>query len=182
MRPVLVGVDGGADAIIEAGFKPDIIVGDMDSVSDDALGGCAADRSRIPGRSAARAWSGSSHSDSTGTPWPLAATSEDLALLLAYEAGADLIVAVGTHANLVEYLDKGRKGMASTFLVRLKVGPKLVDAKGVSKLYRSSIGPSHLMVLVAGALAVMTAVLLISPEVRAFLELIVLRARAWLGF
>ena len=182
MRPVLIGVDGGADAIIEAGFSPDIIVGDMDSVSDVALRSGAQlivhayPDGRCPGMD---------RLDSlglTGTPWPLAATSEDLALLLAYESGADLIVAVGTHANLVEYLDKGRKGMASTFLVRLKVGPKLVDAKGVSKLYRSSVGPSHLMVLVAGALAVMTAVLLISPEIRSFLELVVLRARAWLGF
>jgi uncharacterized membrane-anchored protein len=114
--------------------------------------------------------------------WPLSATSEDLALLLAWECGADLIVAVGTHANLVEYLDKGRKGMASTFLVRLKVGTKLVDAKGVNKLYRASVGPRHLVVLVAAGLTVVTAVLWISPEVRAFLELLVLRTRAWLGF
>ena len=182
LRPVLIGVDGGADAIIEAGFTPDIIVGDMDSVTDDALASGAQlivhayPDGRCPGMERLE------RLGLTGTPWPLAATSEDLALLLAYESGADLIVAVGTHANLVEYLDKGRKGMASTFLVRLKVGPKLVDAKGVSKLYRSSIGPSHLMVLVAAALAVVTAVLLISPGVRAFVELIVLRARAWLGF
>jgi len=37
MRPVLIGVDGGADALLEMGFKPDIIVGDMDSVSDIAV-------------------------------------------------------------------------------------------------------------------------------------------------
>ena len=182
MRPVLIGVDGGADAIIEAGFRPDIIVGDMDSVTDAALASGAQlivhayPDGRCPGMERLE------QLGLVGTPWPLAATSEDLALLLAYESGADLIVAVGTHANLVEYLDKGRKGMASTFLVRLKVGPKLVDAKGVSKLYRSSIGASHLLVLLAGALAVMTAVLLISPGIRAFLELVVLRARAWLGF
>ncbi|TLM98700.1 MAG: hypothetical protein FDZ75_01775, partial [Actinobacteria bacterium] len=114
--------------------------------------------------------------------WPLTATSEDLALLLAWESGADLIVAVGTHANLVEYLDKGRKGMASTFLVRLKVGPKLVDAKGVNKLYRAAVGPGWLMGLVVAALLAATAIVLISPEVRAFLELFVLRVRAWLSF
>jgi uncharacterized membrane-anchored protein len=104
-----------------------------------------------------------------------------LALLLAWESGADLIVAVGTHANLVEYLDKGRKGMASTFLVRLKVGPKLVDAKGVNKLYRASIGPNDLMVIAAGALTVVTALVLISPAVRSFLELVILRIRAMFG-
>ena len=141
MRPVLVGVDGGADAIMEAGFTPDIIVGDMDSVTDAALKSGAqlivhayAD-GRAPGMERLV------QLGLEGTPWPLAATSEDLALLLAWESGADLIVAVGTHANLVEYLDKGRKGMASSFLVRLKVGPKLVDAKGVNKLYRASVEP-----------------------------------------
>ena len=184
MKPVLVGVDGGADAIIEAGFRPDIIVGDMDSVSDQALKSAAelivhayAD-GRAPGMERLEDLGVAERAQT----WPLAATSEDLALLLAWELGADLIVAVGTHANLVEYLDKGRKGMASTFLVRLKVGPRLVDAKGVSKLYRASIGPSHLLLLAAAALAVATAVFVISPSARVFLELVVLRIRAGLGF
>ena len=178
MRPVLVGVDGGADAIIEAGFAPDIIVGDMDSVSDSALKSGAQlivhayEDGRAPGMERLEALG------LEGTPWPLTATSEDLALLLAWESGADLIVAVGTHANLVEYLDKGRKGMASSFLVRLKVGPKLVDAKGVNKLYRASVGPSYLILIVAAALVVVSAVVLISPVARSFIELIVLRIRA----
>lgn len=183
-RPVLVGVDGGADAIMEVGFKPDIIVGDMDSVTDEALKSGAelivhayAD-GRAPGMERLEQL-GVAQGAHT---WPLTATSEDLALLLAWESGADLIVALGTHANLVEYLDKGRKGMASTFLVRLKVGPKLVDAKGVNKLYRATVGPSHLMMLVAAALTVVTAVLLISPMVREFLELVILSVRASLGF
>jgi uncharacterized membrane-anchored protein len=182
-RPVIIGVDGGADAIIEAGFRPDIIVGDMDSVTDAALTSGAElivhayPDGRAPGMERLE---GLGVSEGAHT-WPLAATSEDLALLLAWECGADLIVAVGTHANLVEYLDKGRKGMASTFLVRLKVGPRLVDAKGVNKLYRASLGPRHLVVLVAAALVVVTAVLLISPEVRAFLDLVVLRIRAWIA-
>ncbi len=182
MRPVLVGVDGGADALIEAGFKPAVIVGDMDSVTDAALKSGAElivhayEDGRAPGmeRLAGLGLANEAH------VWPLAATSEDLALLLAWESGADLIVAVGTHANLVEYLDKGRKGMASTFLVRLKVGPKLVDAKGVNKLYRSAVGPSHLVMLVVAALAVFTAVILISSEVRAFLDLAILRMRVFI--
>jgi uncharacterized membrane-anchored protein len=102
-------------------------------------------------------------------------------MLLAYESGADIIVAVGTHANLMEYLDKGRKGMASTFLVRLKVGPKLVDAKGVSKLYRSSVGPTDLIWLVVAALVAVTVIVMISPLARQFLVLITLRVRTWLG-
>jgi uncharacterized membrane-anchored protein len=130
MHPALIGVDGGADAIVDAGFVPDIIVGDMDSVTDAVLKSGAElivhayPDGRAPGMERLHGLG------LDGVAWPLSATSEDLALLLAWESGADLIVAVGTHANLVEYLDKGRKGMASTFLVRLKVGPKLVDAKG----------------------------------------------------
>jgi uncharacterized membrane-anchored protein len=182
VRPVLIGVDGGADAIIEAGFRPDIIVGDMDSVTDAALASGAellvhayAD-GRAPGMERLETLG------LTGTPWPLAATSEDLALLLAYEGGADLIVAVGTHANLVEYLDKGRKGMASTFLVRLKVGPRLVDAKGVSKLYQSAPGVRDLGLIVAAGLAAITAVVMISSPARTALGLVLLRLRVWLGW
>ena len=181
MRPVLVGVDGGADAIMEAGFSPDVIIGDMDSVTDAALKSGAElivhayPDGRAPGMERIHALG------LEGLAWPLAATSEDLALLLAWEAGADLIVAVGTHANLVEYLDKGRQGMASTFLVRLKVGPKLVDAKGVSKLYRASVGPAYLLLVVAAALFVVSAIVLISPSARAFIELVVLRLRLLFG-
>jgi uncharacterized membrane-anchored protein len=181
VRPVLIGVDGGADAIIEAGFKPDIIIGDMDSVTDDALKSGAellvhayAD-GRAPGMARLE------ELGLAGTPWPLAATSEDLALLLAYECGAEIIVAVGTHANLIEYLDKGRKGMASTFLVRLKVGPKLVDAKGVSKLYRAAPGMWDLAFIVAAALVVVVVIVMISSSARTGLALLLLSIRARLG-
>lgn len=181
MHPVLIGVDGGADAILEAGFRPDIIIGDMDSVSDGALRSGAellvhayAD-GRAPGMERLEALG------LKATKWPLAATSEDLALLLAYESGADLIVAVGSHANLIEYLDKGRKGMASSFLVRLKVGPRLVDAKGVSKLYRAAPGLRDLSLLVGAALVLITVILFISPATRSGLGLLLLRVRTLLG-
>ncbi|MDY0088445.1 MAG: putative cytokinetic ring protein SteA [Coriobacteriia bacterium] len=180
MRPVLIGVDGGADAIREAGFAPDIIVGDMDSVTDEALrsGAEIIAHAYADGRSPAME---RIHAlGLSAIPWSINATSEDLALLLAYESGADLIVAVGTHANLVEYLDKGRKGMASTFLVRLKVGPRLVDAKGVSKLYRTSVRLFDLVLLVGAALVVMSVIVMISPDVRAMLGLMLLRVRAWM--
>jgi uncharacterized membrane-anchored protein len=116
-----------------------------------------------------------------GTPWPLQATSEDLAMLLAWEGGADLIVAVGTHANLVEYLDKGRGGMASTFLVRLKVGPRLVDAKGVNKLYRATVKPRELMLLAAAGLVAVTVAVMISTPTRTMLSLAMLKIRTLLG-
>jgi uncharacterized membrane-anchored protein len=181
MKPVLIGVDGGADAIIEAGFKPDIIIGDMDSVSDSALrsGAELLVHAYPDGRAP-----GMKRLEELGLPgktWPLAATSEDLALLLAYESGADLIVAVGTHANLIEYLDKGRKGMASSFLVRLKVGPRLVDAKGVNKLYRAAPGLLDLSFIVGAALVLITVIVLISPSARNGIGLLILRVRTLLG-
>jgi uncharacterized membrane-anchored protein len=162
-RPILIGVDGGADAIIEAGYKPHMIVGDMDSVSDDALT-CGAEvvvHAYRDGRAP-----GLERLSSLGQDcvvFPAAGTSEDVAMLLADDKGAKLIVAVGTHANLVEFLDKGRGGMASTFLTRLRVGGKLVDAKGVSRLYRSQISVSSLLLLICAAIVTIAVTALVSP-------------------
>lgn len=161
-RPVLIGVDGGADAILHEGLKPDMIVGDMDSVSDEALRSGAeivvhAYRSgRAPGLERVQQVLG----DSSGAVvFPATGTSEDVAMLLADDKGASLIVAIGTHGTLIEFLDKGRAGMASTFLTRLRVGSKLVDAKGVSQLYRQRISNLQLAILVvAGLLALVVAI------------------------
>ena len=157
-RPVLIGVDGGADAIREVGLTPHLIVGDMDSVSDGALT-CGAEivvHAYRDGRAP-----GVERMEALGVPhlvFPATGTSEDVAMLLADDKGAELIVAVGTHATLVEFLDKGRSGMASTFLTRLRVGSKLVDAKGVSRLYRQRISNWQLAWLVlAGLLALAVA-------------------------
>ncbi|HEX6678904.1 MAG TPA: putative cytokinetic ring protein SteA [Actinomycetes bacterium] len=165
-RPVLIGVDGGADALLEAGLKPDVILGDMDSVTSEALT-CGAEvvvhaypDGRAPGKERVEALGIDPH------VFPGAGTSEDMAMLLAYEADCDLIVAVGSHASLVEFLDKKRPGMASTFLVRLKVGAKLVDAKGVNRLYRQGVRRSDLVLLVVAALVAMLAISLVSEPVR----------------
>jgi uncharacterized membrane-anchored protein len=93
-------------------------------------------------------------------------TSEDIAMLLAYEKGAELIVAVGTHASMVEFLDKGREGMASTFLVRLRVGPILVDAKGVSRLYQGRIRKRDLLLFLLAVLVSFAVIVLVAvPQV-----------------
>jgi uncharacterized membrane-anchored protein len=172
-RPILLGVDGGADALIEAGYQPDIVVGDMDSVTDAALTSGAevvvhayAD-GRAPGLQRVQ------DLGVRAVVFPAAGTSEDVAMLLADEKGASLIVAVGTHATLVEFLDKGRQGMASTFLTRLRVGGKLVDAKGVSRLYRSRISVWSLVLLVVVALAAMTAAVFVSSAGQAYGDLLV---------
>jgi uncharacterized membrane-anchored protein len=158
-KPVLIGVDGGADALVEAGYRPDLIVGDMDSVSDQVLrSGAEVVVHAYPDGHAP----GLARVQDLGVKavtFPAAATSEDIAMLLADEHGADLIVAVGTHATLVEFLDKGRAGMASTFLTRLRIGGKLIDAKGVSRLYRQRIGAWPLLLLVLAATVAITAAL-----------------------
>lgn len=157
-HPVIIGVDGGADAVLEEGYVPDMIVGDMDSVSDDALT-CGAEvvihayrDGRAPGKKRVEDL-GVKH-----IVFPCTGTSEDVAMLLADDKDAELIVAVGTHNTLIEFLDKGRSGMASTFLTRLVVGSRLVDAKGVSLLYRSRISTGLLIaLLVAGFVAIVAA-------------------------
>ena len=155
MRPVMIAVDGGADVLLDCGHKPDMVIGDFDSISTEALhagaqlivhaypGGSAPGAARLQDLALAHSM------------FEAAGTSEDVAMLLAYEKRAELIVAVGTHASMIEFFDKGRAGMASTFLVRLKVGPILVDAKGVSRLYQSRVRTSDVILLVVAALFAM---------------------------
>ncbi len=182
VKPVLIGVDGGADALREMGFKPDLIVGDMDSVGDAALEEApeilvhAYPDGRSPGLERIKRLGLEEKTLILSFP----GTSEDLALLLAYEAGAELIVAVGTHFNLVEFLDKGRKGMASTFLTRLKVGEKLVDAKGVSKLYQTRVRVGYFLAMSLSMLVVVSAVLFVSPWAQSFFRLLATKLRLFL--
>lgn len=168
-KPVLIGVDGGADALLESGLKPDLVVGDMDAVSDAALATGAEivvhayPDGRAPGL--ARVQDLGIHT----VLFPTSGTSEDAALLLADEHGADLVVAVGSHATLTEFLDRGRSGMASTFLTRLRLGAKLVDANSVPHLYRNRISAAALLLLVIAALIAVVAVLAISDAGRTYL-------------
>ncbi len=162
-RPVLVAVDGGADALLEAGHKPHLIIGDMDSVSDRALTSGAeivvhayAD-GEAPGLERVQALGLDS------VLCPASGTSEDVAVLLADELGARLIVAVGMRYNLVEFLDKGRPGMASAILTRMRVGDKIVEPKGVSRLYQSRISTAALVLLMVAAAVTIVVALAVLP-------------------
>ncbi len=180
MKPVLVGVDGGADALLEMGYKPDMVVGDMDSVSDKSLG-CGAELV-VHGYSDGGA-PGKSRLDDMELPstvFHYPGTSEDIAMLIAYEKGSELIAMVGGHNNLIEFLDKDRKGMASTFLVRLRVGATLVDAKGISQLYQTRIKAWHLVMMVIAALIVIAIVILLSEPVRQLISVFAMRFQVWL--
>ncbi len=112
---------------------------------------------------------------------PMSGISEDLAMLLAHEKGAELIVAVGTHFNLVEFLERNRAGMSSTFLTRLKVGEILIDARGVSRLFRQRAGLWPLVAFGLAACAAVAAAVVGSPELRDFFAALVDRVRSILG-
>ena len=181
VRPLIVAVDGGADGILEAGLKPDMIVGDMDSASDTALR-CGAELivhaypdGRAPGRERLLE-AGLDHQ-----VIPAAGTSEDVAMLMAYEKGATLIVSVGAHFNLVEFLDRKRGGMSSTFLTRLRIGERLVDAKGVSRLYNPSSALAPLAFFMVAFLILLTILVITSPALNDVWELVWLKIRIWLG-
>ena len=169
-QPVLIGVDGGADALLEVGLRPDIILGDFDSVSARAMDMGAEHIHHVhpDGRNP-----GFEELQAFGKPYEefvVEGTSEDAAMLLAYEAGAKLIVAVGTHDTMVEFLDKGRAGMSSTFLTRLRIGPMLVDAKGVARLYEPTVRRRDLVFLVLSALLVVVVIVLFSDPAQVFLD------------
>jgi uncharacterized membrane-anchored protein len=181
VRPVLVGVDGGANALIEEGFKPDMIVGDMDSAQESTLR-CGAELvvhaypdGRAPGRE---------HLETLGLPYkfvPAPGTSQDVAMLIAAEKGARLIVSVGSQWNLVEFLDKNRRGMSSTFLTRLRIGEILVDAKGVSRLYRPQPGTAPLALVLFVGIVALAAVIAVTPGLRDVADLLWLKFELLLG-
>jgi uncharacterized membrane-anchored protein len=188
-RPVLIAVDGGAEALLDEGLRPDMIVGDMDSAGEVALmtaagrggmgskgrsGGTelvvhAYPDGRAPGRE---------RLERLGLPFklvPAPGTSQDVAMLIAAEKGANLIVSVGSQFNLVEFLDRNREGMSSTFLTRLRIGEILVDAKGVSRLYHPRPGLAPLLVVVIAGLLAMIAVIWLTPALRDVVELLWLK-------
>jgi uncharacterized membrane-anchored protein len=171
-RPVLVGVDGGAEALVEAGYHPDLIVGDLNAVSDEILRGGAevVVRADQDGRAAALERVQDIGVDVIS--FPTSGTSEDVALLLADAHGAELVVTVGTHATLEEFLDRGRSGAASTFLVLLKLGGRLVDAKAASRLHRSRISAGALLVLVFVTLVAVGLILALAADGRAWTAMV----------
>lgn len=179
--PVLVGVDGGADAIVDAGHRPDMILGDMDSASDRALeSGAELVVHAYQDGSAP----GADRLDELGLPYsvvPSAGTSQDVAMLMAHEKGASLIVSVGAHFNLTEFLDKDRDGMSSTFLTRLRIGESLVDAKGVSRLYRPSPSLGSAITFLLAFLALAVVVILTSPALASLIEMLWLKLKITLG-
>jgi uncharacterized membrane-anchored protein len=184
-RPVLVAVDGGADALREVGLTPDMIVGDMDSASEAALLAARDGKTELvvhsypDGRAPGRR-----RLEELGVPFklvPAPGTSQDIAMLIAAEKGARLIVTVGSQFNLVEFLDRNREGMSSTFLTRLRIGEILVDAKGVSRLYRPMPGLAPLVVVIVAGLIALIAVVWMTPALRDVVDLLWLKLQLLFG-
>jgi uncharacterized membrane-anchored protein len=184
-RPVLVAVDGGADALLEVGLRPNMIVGDMDSAGEAALLGAREGDTELvvhsypDGRAPGRA-----RLEGLGVPFklvPAPGTSQDVAMLIAAEKGARLIVTVGSQFNLVEFLDRNREGMSSTFLTRLRIGEILVDAKGVSRLYRPMPGLAPLVVVICAGLIALVAVVWMTPALRDVADLLWLKLQLLFG-
>jgi uncharacterized membrane-anchored protein len=180
-HPVLVGVDGGADAILEEGFAPDMVLGDMDSATDGVLtsGAEVVVHAYADGRAP-----GLDRLQSLGLEpviVPAVGTSQDVAMLLAHENGAELIVSVGAHFNLTEFLDKNRAGMSSTFLTRLRIGETLIDAKGVSRLYNPGVRGWQTWAFVAASLILVVIVVLSSPALDEFFNLVWLKIKVALN-
>ncbi|HTZ42584.1 MAG TPA: putative cytokinetic ring protein SteA [Jatrophihabitans sp.] len=171
-RPVLVGVDGGADVLRDAGYRPDLVIGELDQVSDAAL--------REAGEVVAHA---DYHGRVTGLArvqdlriepeiFATSGTSEDAAMLLAEAGGARLIVTVGMRATLEEFLDSGRGGMASTVLTRLKVGGRLVDAKAAAQLFQTRISALTVLLLALAALIAIVLVVVAGSSTDSYLHLL----------
>jgi uncharacterized membrane-anchored protein len=180
-EPVLVGVDGGADAILEEGFEPDVVLGDMDSATDAALG-CGAEL--IVHAYSDGSAPGCERLERLGLTYlvvPAVGTSEDVAMLLAHQKGAELIVSVGSHFNLTEFLDKNRAGMSSTFLTRLRIGETLVDAKGVSRLYNPGVRGWQMALFVLASLLLIVIVVISSPALEELFDLVWLKIKVSLG-
>jgi uncharacterized membrane-anchored protein len=181
VKPVIVAVDGGADAILEEGWRPDMIVGDMDSASEASLR-CGAELvvhaypdGKAPGRE---------RLDRLGLAHkvvPAPGTSQDVAMLIAHEKGAQPIVSVGSQFNLVEFLDRNRRGMSSTMLTRLRLGDNLIDAKGVGRLYRPRPGTAPIGLLLLAGIATVGVIIWRTPALYNVAQLLWLKLQVLLG-
>lgn len=170
-QPVLIGVDTGADMLFEAGYQPDVIVGDPQGIGTETLK-CGAEVV-VPAQSDGHA-PGLERIQDLGigaVTFPASGNPEDLALLLAEAGNSSLVVTAGFQATLREFLDRGRSGSnPSTFLTRLKLGNKIVDAKAVATLHRSKVSTGAIVLLIVAAVAVLVAALLLSDVGKVYLS------------
>ncbi|MFQ6331712.1 putative cytokinetic ring protein SteA [Nocardia sp. CWNU-33] len=159
--PILVGVGRGADTLMKQGYRPDLIVGDPDEITTSTLKSGA--EVILPADTDGHA-KGLERIQDLGigaTTFPSSGSPADLALLLAHHHGASLIVTAGAAASLDDFFDRGRRDSnPATFLTRLKVGTKLMDAKAVATLYRNRVsGIAIAMIVLAALIAVIVAML-----------------------
>ena len=162
-RPILVGVESGADTLCAAGYRPKVIVGDPDGIRTETLK-CGAEVV-VPADADGHA-PGLERIQDLGigaVTFPASGNAEDLALVLADAHGASLVVTVGSQATLAEFLDRGRSGSnPSTFLTRLKLGSRLVDGKAVATLHRARVSTGAVALLILAVLIAVAVALAVS--------------------
>jgi uncharacterized membrane-anchored protein len=173
-RPVLIGVESGADTLRAAGYRPQVIVGDPDGIGTETLL-CGAEVV-VPAHTDGHA-PGLERVQDLGTgavTFPASGNAEDLALLLADTHGASLVVTVGSQATLAEFLDRGRSGSnPSTFLTRLKLGSRLVDGKAVATLHRARVSTGAVLLLILAVLIAIGVAIAVSDTGALYLNWIV---------
>ncbi|MFB8278073.1 putative cytokinetic ring protein SteA [Nocardia colli] len=161
--PIMVGVGRGADTLMKQGYRPDLIVGDPDEITSATLK-CGAEVI-LPADTDGHA-KGLERIQDLGigaTTFPSTGAPADLALLLAHHHGASLIVTAGAAATLDDFFDRSRReSNPATFLTRLKLGTKLMDAKAVATLYRNRVSGIGIALVVLAALIAVIVVLLAS--------------------
>ena len=162
-RPVLIGVGTGAEVLRKAGYRPQLIVADPNELSTDVLK-CGA-QVVLPADADGHA-PGLERIQDLGVgamTFPAAGSPTDLALLLADHHGAALLVTAGHSANIETFFDRTRQqSNPSTFLTRLRVGEKVVDAKAVATLYHNRISGGAIALLILTMLIAVVVALWVS--------------------
>ena len=170
-KPILIGVESGADTLCAAGYRPKVIVGDPDGIRTETLQ-CGAEVV-VPADTDGHA-PGLERIQDLGigaVTFPASGNAEDLALLLADAHGASLVVTVGSQATLAEFLDRGRSGSnPSMFLTRLKLGSRLVDGKAVATLHRARVSTGAVVLLVFAVLLALVIALVVSEAGQVYLH------------
>ena len=166
-HPAVVAVHAAADRLVAAGITPDVVV--VDGRSD--LEPPRAATLTAAGDVVVVVAPGAGHATTNAVErvgvravtMSTTTTAEDAALLLAHAGGATPIVGVGLHADLADFLDRDRGGLASTYLTRLALGPHLVDATAVPLLYSGRVRPRHLYIVMLAGLVALLCALAVTP-------------------
>lgn len=162
-HPLVIGVDGGADIATDAGWKPRLIIGDMDVIRERTIRSGAelvvraGHDALAPGRERLERM-GIDHHVMT-----VSGSSADAAILLAALSGAEVIVTVGERASLDDFLDRGRGGMSASFFTRLRATGLIVPLPAIAATHRPRLRGGWILLMLLAALLALGTALAITP-------------------